>query len=79
VLECFQVALTVAREHKALTCELRTLMRLVRLFQSEGGSRISELAQAVAALDRTYGRFTEGWSFPDLRDAAELIGQALHR
>jgi len=42
----------------------------------QGDSRAAELAEARNCLAGVYGRFTEGFDFPDLKDAASLIDAA---
>jgi len=76
-LACFRRALEIAREQGALAWELRAAMSLVRLRQMQGEDSAAELAEARQCLREVYGRFTEGFDFPDLQDAAALIGGAL--
>jgi hypothetical protein len=49
-------------------------MSLVRLRQRQGAEHAAELAEARNCLRDLSGRFTEGFAFPDLQDAAALIG-----
>jgi hypothetical protein len=49
-------------------------MSLVHLRQRQGDAYAAELAEARRCLREVYGRFTEGFAFPDLPDAATLIG-----
>jgi len=73
----FERHLEVGREQGALAWELRVAMSLVRLRErqpSQGVSCDSELAQARERLREVYGQFTEGFAFPDLQEAAALIG-----
>jgi hypothetical protein len=58
---CFRDALAVAS--------------LVRLRQQQGAALAAELAEARLRLREVYTRFTEGFAFPDLREAAALIGE----
>jgi tetratricopeptide (TPR) repeat protein len=74
-LACFGRAMQFAREQGALAWELRTAMSLVRLRQSQGEAHADELAEARQSLAAVYGRFTEGFAFPDLQDAAALLGE----
>jgi hypothetical protein len=85
-LACFTKSLQLGRAQGALAWELRAAMSLVRLrerqhdprsaapWASEG--RLAELAEARACLREVYARFTEGFAFPDLQDAAALLGGA---
>jgi hypothetical protein len=73
-LACFGRALQLGRDKGALAWELRAAMSLVRLQQMQGEPCAAELAEAQQSLREVYGRFTEGFDFPDLRDAAALIG-----
>jgi predicted ATPase/DNA-binding winged helix-turn-helix (wHTH) protein len=61
-------ALTVAREHGALSWELRAAMMLARLRQRQGRS-----AEALHELSSIYHRFNEGTGTADLRAAAVLL------
>jgi tetratricopeptide (TPR) repeat protein len=70
---CFRRAMDLGREQGALTWELRGAMSLVRLRLRQGESYAAELAEACGRLRALYRRFTEGFAFPDLQDAAELI------
>jgi hypothetical protein len=73
-LACFQQALQLGRDQGALAWELRAAMSLVRLRERQGDAFAAELAEARQRLREVYGRFTEGFDFPDLQDAAALIG-----
>jgi hypothetical protein len=73
-LACFQRALELGREKGALAWELRAAMSLVRLRQSQGNAYLGELHEARCHLRELYGRYTEGFAFPDLREAATMIG-----
>ncbi len=66
--QCFVESLEVANHQSALSCELRTLMDLAQLRQSQG--RISEAREMLRA---TYNKFTEGFSTPDLIRAEALL------
>ncbi len=65
---CFHRAVAVAREHGALSLELRAVVRLARLLQRRGRRE-----EANRRLAEVYGRFTEGWSSADLREAAAML------
>jgi hypothetical protein len=83
-LECFLRALQLGREKGALAWELRAAMSLVRLHARVGTERrgerwATELAEARDCLREIYARFTQGFAFPDLQDAAALIGNDLRQ
>ena len=71
---CFRNALAVAREQGSRWWELRAAMSLVRLRQQQDEAFAAELAEAQEHLREVYEQFTEGFAFPDLQDAAALIG-----
>jgi adenylate cyclase len=73
---CFQRSLQLGREMNALAWQLRSAMSLVRLYQRQGAAFAAELEEARSCLRNLYARFTEGFSFPDLQEAAQLIGEA---
>jgi hypothetical protein len=73
-LACFGQALELSWDKGALGWELRAATSLVRLRQRQGESYAAELAEARNGLREVYGRFTERFAFPDLQDAAALIG-----
>lgn len=75
-LACFRRAMELGRQEDALTWELRAAMSIVRLRERQGEACASELAEARAYLGEVYGRFTEGFAFPDLQEAAALMGDA---
>jgi hypothetical protein len=64
----FRPALDEAREHGALSWELRAATSLARLLLNQGGP-----ADAVACLRPIYDRFTEGFSTADLIAAKQLL------
>ena len=64
----FLRSIDVAHRQKTLSWELRAAIRLARWQQSQG--RHAEAHQRLAAV---YGRFTEGFTTPDLREAKRLI------
>ena len=67
-----QQSLQLGREMGALTWELRAAMSLVRLRMRQGEDYATELAEACRTLRTPYARFTEGFEFPDLQEAAAL-------
>jgi len=67
---CFQRALTIAREQKAKSFELRAAMSLARLWRDHG-----RYGDAHALLAAVYGWFTEGFDTADLKNAAALLGE----
>jgi DNA-binding SARP family transcriptional activator/tetratricopeptide (TPR) repeat protein len=73
-LACFQRALALGRETGALAWELRAAMSLVRLRQRQGEAWAVELLEARHYLRALYAQYTEGFAFPDLQEAAALIG-----
>ena len=75
-MESFRTAIHVAREQRALFWELRAGVSLVRLLRAKGEATELELAEAEASLRKAYDTFTEGFTLPDLQDAAELLTTA---
>jgi class 3 adenylate cyclase/predicted ATPase len=67
---CFQVALTVARDQQAKSWELRAATSLARLWQQQG--RRDDAHQLLAPV---YAWFTEGFDTADLMDAKALLEQ----
>jgi predicted ATPase len=65
---CFRLALAIAVRQESKAWELRTTMSLARLWQRQG--RHDDARVALAAV---YGTFTEGFTTPDLVDAAALL------
>jgi predicted ATPase len=65
---CFQQAVAIARRQQAKSLELRATMSLARLWQRQG--RHNDAHSILAAV---YGTFTEGFTTPDLVDAAALL------
>ena len=65
---CFRQAIAIARRHQAKSLELRATMTLARLWQRQGRRN-----EAHAELAAVYSTFTEGFTTPDLVDAAELL------
>jgi tetratricopeptide (TPR) repeat protein len=78
-LACFERAMQIGAEQGALAWELRAAMSLVRLRQRQGETCAAELAEARQRLREVYERFAEGFAFPDLQDAAALIGNHLRQ
>jgi predicted ATPase len=65
---CFRHAIDTARRQQSRAWELRATMSLARLWQRRG-----RRDEARAALAAVYGTFTEGFTTPDLVDAAALL------
>jgi predicted ATPase len=65
---CFRQAIDKARRQQSRAWELRATMSLARLWQRQG-----RRDEARAALAAVYGTFTEGFTTPDLVDAAALL------
>jgi len=66
--QCFQIAVTVARNQSAKSLELRATMSLARLLENQGRRN-----EARTMLADNYAWFTEGFDTPDLRDAKALL------
>jgi predicted ATPase len=64
----FQRALSVARQQKAKSWELRAAMSLARLWRDQG-----KVQQARELLAPAYGWFTEGFDTRDLKEAQALL------
>ena len=67
---CFREAIQVARRQSAKAFELRAAMGLARLW-----NRQDRRQEAHDVLAEIYGRFTEGLSTDDLRDARVLLNE----
>jgi predicted ATPase len=65
---CFLKAIKVARKQQAKSWELRAVMSLSRLWQSQG--KKDEARQLLAEI---YGWFTEGFDTKDLQEAKALL------
>jgi DNA-binding NtrC family response regulator/predicted ATPase len=68
--DCFRRAIEIARSQGATSLELRAVMSLGRSWQTQG-----KLAEARQMLAEIYGRFTEGFATPDLREARALLDE----
>jgi predicted ATPase len=66
--ECFLKAIEIARRQQAKSLELRAVMSLSRLWQSQGKN--DEARQMLAEI---YGWFTEGFDTADLKEAKALL------
>jgi predicted ATPase len=66
--DCFRQAIDIACRQQSRSWELRATMSLARLWQRQG-----RRDEARAALAAVYGTFTEGFTTPDLVDAAALL------
>jgi urea ABC transporter urea binding protein len=66
--DCFRRAIETARRQQSKAWELRATVSLASLWQNQG--RATEARVALAAVR---GTFTEGFSTPDLVDAAALL------
>jgi hypothetical protein len=65
---CFRTAIETARRQQGKAWELRATPSLARLWQRQGRHD-----DARAALAAVYGTYTEGFTTPDLVDAAALL------
>jgi predicted ATPase len=68
--ECFLKAIEVARNQQAKSLELRAVMSLARLWQSQGKHHA-----ARNTLAEVYGWFTEGFDTKDLQEAKALLDE----
>jgi predicted ATPase len=67
---CFHKAIEIARKQQAKSLELRAVMSLARLWQSQG-----KQAEARQMLAEIYGWFTEGFDTKDLQEAQALLDE----
>jgi class 3 adenylate cyclase/predicted ATPase len=65
---CFLKAIDIARQQQAKSLELRAVMSLSRLWQSQGRKE-----EAHRMLAEIYGWFTEGFDTKDLQEAKALL------
>jgi len=73
---CFRRAIAVARQQEARWWELRATVSLCRLFEEgKNGPQYVSWAEAHQMLAEVYGRFTEGFDTPDLREARDLLAE----
>jgi predicted ATPase len=72
---CFLKAIETAREQQAKSFELRAVMSLVRLQQSQAMQHESRtsLDKAHNTLSEVYNWFTEGFDTKDLQEAKVLL------
>jgi predicted ATPase len=70
---CFHKAIEIARKQQAKSLELRAVMSLARLWQSQG-----KQDEARQILVEIYGWFTEGFDTKDLQEAKALIEELSH-
>jgi len=70
---CFSQAIDIARAQSAKSLELRAVMSLGRLWQSQG-----KKTEARQMLAETYGWFTEGFDTGDLQEAKALLEELGH-
>ena len=67
---CFHQSIEIARQQKAKSWELRAVMSLARLFQSQ-----HRCAEAHGLLEQIYGKFTEGFDTADLKEGKALLDE----
>jgi predicted ATPase len=68
--ELYRKALSIAEEQEAKLWELRAAASLARLRRDQG--RCAEARDLLAPI---YGRFTEGFDTPDLKEAQALLNE----
>lgn len=66
--DCFRLAIETARRQQSKGWELRATTSLARLWQAQ-----NRRAEARAALETVYGTYSEGFTTPDVMDAAALL------
>ena len=67
---CFNKAIDVARKQQAKSLELRAVISMSRLWQSQG-----KIEEARNLLSEIYNWFTEGFDTADLKDAKALLDE----
>jgi predicted ATPase len=67
---CFRSAIDVSRRQRAKWWELRATTSLAHLLKSQGKTE-----EAGKILAEIYNWFTEGFEFPDLKDAKALLDE----
>lgn len=65
---CFDSAISVSRNQKAKSLELRSAISMARLWHEQ-----DRQDEAVRLLEEVYSQFSEGFDHPDLQTAAGLI------
>jgi predicted ATPase len=70
---CFHEAIALARRQGARSLELRAVMSLCRLYQTQGRRE-----EARQLLEKTFGWFTEGFETSDLQEAKGLFEGLAH-
>jgi predicted ATPase len=65
---CFRQGVAISRRQQAKSLELRATMSLARHWQRQG-----RRDEARTALTAVYGTYTEGFTTPDLVDAAAQL------
>jgi predicted ATPase len=73
---CFRRAIAVARRQEARWWELRATVSLCRLLKERKAPQDTDCAEAFQTLAEIYGRFTEGFEMPDMREARALLAEA---
>ena len=69
------VPIAVARRQEARWWELRAAVSLCRLLKERNGPQDTSRAEAHQMLAEVYGRFTEGFEMPDMREARALLAE----
>jgi predicted ATPase len=67
---CFSQSIKIAQQQKAKSLELRTVMSLARLYQTQGKKE-----EARRLLTQIYRKFTEGFDTMDLLEAKALLDE----